>query len=303
MHIEFTPTLEELQEAISPKPAPQRSLKLSRPSQPSYGKGLFGWILFVVLAVMLIFLRKLNQHTTAAPGPSPSAPTAPPPVPQPAPQDLLATLLPTLFPAVVFAAVLIALYAHQRAKPTPDPAANVRRQQALAKLAGILFALLIIGPFLALLVPSLTIPWRPTREIQVLVGFAPWFAFVFFTLYLFRPGSATRIQWNSKPSLRAPRTVDADPDALTIASDLATYRFRWPHFVSFRETPTLFILVTRDNELHVFPKRAFPDDPSLDLFRGLLHNSIPTGTTLPPTTAAAFPVLPTATRHNAQAPQ
>lgn len=282
MHVEFTPTLDDLQEALAPAPS---SSAQTKPRHYQLGKGIFGWVLFIILVIMLVFLRN-NQSRPVAPQLAVASSAA---VPTPPTQDLLATLLPSLLPCAFLSITVISVLVRQRSNPPRDVDAAHRTNKAIAKLAAFTFAAAVFVAAAAFIFPALSIPWRPSRNIQLLVGLLPWVAFFIPFSLLFSSRRNARIHWNDKPTLRAPKAADADPTALTISSDLTTERFLWSHFTSFRETPNLFVLTTRDREIHYLPKRAFPDPHALDLFRGLLQTAIPSGNTLP--APSAFPVV------------
>jgi hypothetical protein len=280
MHIEFTPVLEDVEEVLAPASASPSAAPKRR-----FAKGLVGWVVFAFLAVMLFVLKRYKAHQFALP-----TPPVPPPAPVvDPPQDLLATLLPSLLPCAFLSVFVVAAIVNQRRDPRPDVDTVHRRGKAFLKLNGLVLTGTVFAAFIAVLNPTFTVPWHPSRNLQLFVGFLPWIASAALVCFLLRGHRAVHTQWNHAPSLRAPKAVDADTTALTISTDLTTCRYLWPHFTSFRETPNLFVLTTRDRELHILPKRAFPDPHALDLFRGLLQTAIPTGTTLP--IPSAFPVV------------
>jgi hypothetical protein len=98
MRIEFQYTLEDLQEA-------RRIGTRNGPSSTNFKRGIFGWILFIGLALLMVFL--LNQQK-----PAPASPVVAPASSVP-PKDLFTTLLIPMIPwllLVLFLWVVIFRY-------------------------------------------------------------------------------------------------------------------------------------------------------------------------------------------------
>jgi hypothetical protein len=291
LRIEYTPTLADLKEALSP-PAVAPSPKIAR--FISYTKAILATSFLIALAIFFYLLQKQKLHLHVhVPN------SSQPPSFNAAPQDLLATLIPSWIPCLLLLTLLLPNVYRRRAKPNPDPVPQARRTKFDTNL--FLSALLILVGFalVALVFPSISIPWHPTRDQQIGLGCLPWLILTaFLRLFFSRQQSILRL-WNANSVLRSPATADFDPAGLTVTQEFISVHFQWPHFATFRETTNLFLLITRDNNIHFFPKRALPDPQSLDALRNHLQSVLPHGShpananqTRPPSTASASLTVP-----------
>lgn len=131
-------------------------------------------------------------------------------------------------------------------------------------------------------------PQQESFWLQTIVPLVPWlliFGFVWFFVFRQLRGSA-RKAFDSNPAFHRPHWMEADDKGLTLAEPVVQTRLGWGAFTAYSETASLFLLYQGKRQANIIPKRAFPDQMSLDAFRLLLsaHIAGPSST---------FPVLPT----------
>jgi len=86
----------------------------------------------------------------------------------------------------------------------------------------------------------------------------------------------TRIAWEGQPSARETIDFEATEAHLLIASRLSRTEYTWGAFVSYSETPNLFVVFVSALSFQSIPKRAFVNGvKDIDAFRQLLIEKMP----------------------------
>ena len=280
MRFDYTLTVEDLREMMRPttpdgRPAARRT---------SLSRGLFGWVVFLLLAMMLSFLLTIDNR--------PGIKLPPPP------QSLWVTLVPSVAPAGAFVMIVVVSTVRQRARtrrtsaavsagrPVP-PAGKVPPWAVWASISPVAF---IAVP----LVPALAVTWSPTPDAALRVGLLPWVvALVVAGVALIgaRRSAADHL-WAATPALRRRLTADVSDAGIWESDGVCDTLYRWPAVTRYRETDHLLVLTLEDARMLVLPKRAVPD--AGDDLRGLIQTHVADGSFLP--RSAAFPVLEVAAK-------
>ena len=85
---------------------------------------------------------------------------------------------------------------------------------------------------------------------------------------------SARAAFRKQPAMQKPASAAYSPEGLTMESALYTGETKWPAFVSYLETPRLFVLYHGPRAFRPIPKRAFTNDADLREFRALLEEKI-----------------------------
>ena len=83
-----------------------------------------------------------------------------------------------------------------------------------------------------------------------------------------------RRMWDGMSHLRLPHTARFSNERVEFENTNALCSYRWPAFVSFRETANLFVLQTSKYTFHMFPKRACRDGAQVDELRRLIEKNV-----------------------------
>lgn len=279
MHLDYTLTPDDLREAAKPVKAN------GQPDRRRVGRGVLGWVVFLALALVLVYLLTLNP-------PPPGVRPPPPPM-----QNLWAAVVPGAVPSLALVLLMgvtlgVQWWQARRAGAAvaagrPVPPANAR---ALGQWSG----LALIAPVALVLgwdVPAVAVHWTPTPTAAVWAGVAPWVVAVVVVFALggwFNRGAAARL-WAATPACRRPLAVDLSDAGIATADGVTDTLYRWAGVIRYRETDHLLVLTLEDARVLILPKRAVPDAPAEDRLRGLIQTHVAAGTFLPRT--AAFPVL------------
>jgi hypothetical protein len=292
MRFDYRLAPEDIREAMWPARADGRPVARNR-----FGRAVLGWVLFVALALLLVYVETMPTHV---PGRSGLRRIGPLPEPPP-PQNLWVTLLPSAVPAAMMVLLVLAGMGQQAlrtrrvvravAAGTPVPPAQTGRA-----LGGILGLALVglMSPLLLYDLPAVAVPWRPTPSLAMWVAFSPWvvaFAVLVVALAQATRRAADRL-WATNPALRRELSADVSDIGVWTTDGVTDTLHRWPGFKRYRETDSLLVLTLEDTRLLILPKRALPDAATSDQLRGLIQTHVAEGTFLPRTTA--FEVLPVA---------
>lgn len=153
------------------------------------------------------------------------------------------------------------------------PVQNHKRRQYLrlmvviATAAGTVWIMSIKGP----------VVWNPSRFELILVRGGPCIAVVVLAMALgvIQRQLAARREWETQPLWRRPKTVTLDSTGYTTMDELGSIHIAWGGFARARETENLLVLVSLDGLHYVLPKRAFPDELSVQQCRAMLANALP----------------------------
>lgn len=299
MTIEYRYTDEDFQEAnlATLSALGGNKPRAARKKSKSTARGIFGWVLFLSLAVMLFYLVKLHPSASGSGG---SRAYANEPTQAPTHNFLQTLAVSTAAPLLMFALVSFVMSGVGRPSQVPFYSPRVARTK-LPKVFWRALALLLAiaggGAIVAVFHLPTALDWRPALISLLLVLLGPWFAVLFAITSLiafaskrakFKRGSEMLAVEGS--TMVQPQTLEADDTAITWMTPLSTRRCGWDYFVSYLESENLLILYTRDLTQHIIPKRAFPAPESFQAFCGLVQTHVPVGQFLP--RPAGFAVLP-----------
>jgi hypothetical protein len=285
-------------------------------------RGVFGWILFIGLAITMFLL--LNAR------PSRQAPVEelPPAAPQ------LWRIAAALIPSALFSGLIWFLGMKSLGKSGPKPwdpppqtpgAANRKKGKPAPMLFGWLLFIGLAVMLFMLLQNNSRPPRRPTftspsgtstspsgthaleppkqgslETFDYLIGAVPWVALCVLLLVMSRSSVAGRgLQqtWDNQPALHRRQTVEATESGIVFTGELSRNDYQWGHFAGFKETANLLLLYQSPYSFHVIPKRAFPTQTDMEIFRRYLLTGVKQGFFLPQT--SAFPIIPMAQRSDA----
>jgi hypothetical protein len=248
-----------------------------------FGRGLFGWVLFIGLAIMLFMLLNSRPLARGTPGP----------VPRPVANSYVRNLLLPVVPWVVifgFAWFFVyrqirrsGMYADPKTRPqsslyepgtpAPPPRAPTDPEVRSPAIWG-----LILVPFVAIVY---VVIYRLTRHGPVdmsslLLPVLPWLA-IFTVLWFFlarRGVVGWKGAWDAVPQLHRPKVIEADEQRFSLTDAVDRMEHRWEAFTHVQETPHLFLLFTSARTFHFVPKRAFISAAELEAFRDLLRRNV-----------------------------
>jgi hypothetical protein len=273
MRIEFDYTFDDIKEAMTPEAH-------RNPRPPKY-RGLFGWVLFIFLAVVLFLLLQL------APRSGPPSRTAPLPK-----QEIWITLSPSLLPASLFAVFLVFTLLGMRRRAAAGSVEPIPRGGGLHTALVVVLLIVVLACVIPLVQPSLGVTWRPTRRAALLVAFLPWIVLlvlVFPASFAFR-AAKIRQTWRTSFAGREHRVWELSEEGVRITDALTDVHYRWPIFTRVREIVDHFLLFRVDGQFHVLPKRAFADTGQLQEARAIFNTHAARCDLLTP--VSAFPVVP-----------
>jgi hypothetical protein len=240
-------------------------------------------LIWLFLFVMLLFNVYLNgvvaaQLRKTGVGGTPDLPA----------QNLWVLLAPHL---LVTTFLLIAVMSNPLRSNTLQ--VRSRSQQRMLRIASLLSLLSGLWMIPALF-PNLAIYWHPTDGQLLWASFTPWslyFAAVRPILSL-RRKRLTDQTWESLPSLRRTNRASISRAEIAIEDGLAAHQFQWAYFKRYWETKNLLLLINIDDvPALVIPKRAVPDDRSMDELKMLISENVADGKFLQK--QQAFPVIVT----------
>jgi hypothetical protein len=292
MKLEYTPTLEDFKEAIAPSTAAAKG-GVPAKKKPYFARGLFGWVLFLGLAIVLFCLMNMQQR--AGSRASAQLAAAGIAVPQRSQINVWRILVPQIIPATFFTLFLlygVTIFGRVRKKPANPP--DREKRKGITKAATIVILVISLTPLVLL-----EEPFRIDVDAeQFPVGYATlftWIGALLLILLLTRLATknSLRNQWDANPSLRRAKAVEIDERGVRMIDDHSDFFFAWPMFENYRETTNIFCLTTDSRLFVYFPKRAFSSPAELDALCALLQNNIKTGQFLP--RELRFPVVPLAT--------
>lgn len=278
VEITFEYTFDELRDGLTQSSEQQQQQKPRRAAA-----GLFGWALFVALAVLLFML--LNKRGTAAP---PLASYRSPAKTVDAfvavgPPVLVATLVGILVTVVAMAVFLMG-----------ENNQKVRESGKQLPTIGALLVILIGGIGAAILI-SRSEPggWDVSYRQAMILALLPWIVVLALALALavWLSRANLRRMWESKPYLRRRRTIVLDDEGERSADGLTDMFYRWPCFRRAWETASVLVLLDENDFRHILPKRVM-DEATLAAARSAISNHVPDCQFL--TTPGGFPVVPPA---------
>ena len=301
MTLSYTLTFDDYSEA---------NLGQTPQARKKVGRGIFGWVLFIALAVMIFLLLNAN--------PSPSRRgNLPAPPPRPA-APYLHRLAAAAAPAVLIAIVMgwSMRKAGQKSLPKPwdlPPAAGAPKKKkpfAMGVFAWLLFMGLAVMLFMlqnqrqqsgggaGASSPAGTeiLPTPSLEMFDFLIGIVPFAAVLLVLIALGQRGATRQLEttWEAQPFLHRPQTVEAAEDGIALSEPLSRRSYDWSYFAGFKETANLLLLYHSPYAFHIVPKRAFASEADYDVFRGYLLSKVKHGYFLPQ--SSAFPVIPMARR-------
>ena len=260
-----------------------------------FGRGLFGWVLFIGLAIMLFMLLNSRPSTGGRPGPVPR------PVANSYVRNILLPVIPWL---LIFGFIWFfvfrqirrsGVYADSKTRPQstlyePGTPAPPPRPATDPEAQSLWVWLLIVVPVVAVmffLIRSFARAGGPgTDWLSEFLPVIPWLFIFGFVVFFMRRGVGWKANWDRMPQLHRPKVVEADEQRISFADAVDRMEHRWEAFVCVRETPHLFLLFMAVNTFHFVPKRAFANSADLDAFRELLRRQVAQRP------EPAFPVLP-----------
>jgi hypothetical protein len=283
LRLEFTYEFADLAEA---------SAATASISPSKFRRGVFGWVLFIGLAIVLFMLL---EHRRKSPPPAP----APPPAAA-APASAGRLLLPLLPWVLIFLVIWLIVFlvlrrshatrAHPRPHSTlfepgqePPPRPTTRAGATSTREGWLLLPL--VG--LAITVMVLLVQ-RPATPRELVVATFPWLVaglIVGLILTGWRKSVVKRL-WETQPTFHRPHVVEVYPDHIVYSTAVGRFDHRWEAFTHVRETPGLFVLYESPYLMNMLPKRAFAGREEVDAFRELLRR------TVAQRPDPAFPVLP-----------
>ena len=270
---------------------------------------LFGWVLFIGLAVMLFMLMQRRPNMPAPAPPAMPAMPGRPPAPVPAP--LLNIVLPLIPWLLIFGFIWFFVFRQLRkssviagAKPEsflfqpgrePPPRRRPRDPEARSPVPWAPLGVpLVVGAFVMLGYygrdgNGSTAGGGPDF-VALMLPVVPWlliFLFIYFFVFRrFGGAGAIKSMWDTSPALHRPHVVDVEADHIVFTDAVNRNEHKWEAFTHVRETPGLFLLFTSNVSMHFLPKRVFPGKAEVDAFRELVRR------TVAERPAPAFPVLP-----------
>jgi hypothetical protein len=137
------------------------------------------------------------------------------------------------------------------------------------------------------------IEWSPTDGQKIWTALAPWFLYLAVTRYISarrREGSWERL-WANAPSFKRQNRATIASSGIDIDDGYAEHRYRWSYIRRYRETENMVVLTTIDTGTILLPKRAVPDDRSMDELKMLISENVAEGKFLQK--QQAFPVIVT----------
>lgn len=266
MQFEYTANFEEFREVVSPKTLGQKPLNPLTAS--------LSWMsLFAICVLGAIYHQDSGLPYLAA-------------AIQPEPQNLWVTLAPTLYLSTLGLLPLVRgswniLSRGNNSSDSKTPPKSTR--QLLALLPGIWIVLAVV--------PAFAIEWRP-RQVQMLwAGFAP--LMLYFGIFAFfntrQKNRAIRQRWEKKSTRQLPTRVEVTPIGISTDNGLVAHRYGWQYFKRYGESENLLLLITVEDRILHFPKRAVPDHQSMDELKMLISNNIAEGDFA--AERAGFPVI------------
>jgi hypothetical protein len=300
----YTLTLDDLREALRPAPTEeqrkQRDKRLARqaglpgpqkaPSEAArFGKGIFGWVLFIGLSAALIMLLNKNQRPASA---------SPPPTPYEPAVDLWLSVIPSALGAAGVGAFVfmmtLAAAATARRRRTPN---RVPDTPSRIIVAGLLVSMgLVFAALWVMVEPPFEIAWRPQRMHVALLAAAPW-VIVFFAMFaVFRTVArrGTKTMYGTNPTFQRMHTSRMDAEGIHEDDGVTKILYRWSIFTRAWETANLLVLDDEANRRHMLPKRALIESGQLEPARAQIVSHVPVSDLF--FTPGAFPVnrVPTA---------
>jgi hypothetical protein len=284
-----------LREALQPPPTQEqkkvRDKRLARqaglpaaPKGPSaamrFGRGIFGWVLFVGLAVMLYLLLDKNRR----PG------LLRPPTNNAAPIDLWLSVLPSALGAAGAGAFILTItlfnYLAKRRNHTQAPQLATRVMSG-----GLMVSLALVALSVWVMIhPPFEINYRPERFEVAFAAAAPW-VIVFFMMWgLFRLAAkrGTQTMYDTNPTFRREHTLRIDAQGMLGDDGVMRTLYRWAAFTRAWETENLVVLDDEGNRRHMIPKRALLAAGELEPARALIVSHVPAADLF--FTPGAFPV-------------
>jgi hypothetical protein len=118
---------------------------------------------------------------------------------------------------------------------------------------------------------------QPASSGSSLLTFVPWFVLLAGLIFLIRATArrTVRVAWEGQPNLREAWHVEATAAELLVASRLMRIQYAWGAFVSYAETPELFVLFVSAIGFTPIPKRGFTSAQDIETFRAMLIERIP----------------------------
>ena len=273
VEVTFEYTFEELREGLTQSPEIQRQQEKRKKVGP-----LFGWVLFISLAVFLFLLLNKNALTGQTRLISYIDTRV----------DLVVAAGPSVWAALIVAtvALLISLAIALAGAPEQKDRDAARQMPIVAAFA----AIFIIGVGAAVLWSQADRGrWLVTPKLAMAVSLGIWVVVlilcVSLTLWLTRTN--LRRMWNSKPYLHRRRTIVLDDQGEHSADGITEMLYRWPYFRRAWETANCLVLQDENDLRHILPKRVM-DQPTLDQARAVIANHIADTKFL--TTPGGFPV-------------
>ncbi len=98
---------------------------------------------------------------------------------------------------------------------------------------------------------------------------------IILALWGWLPYLQARVSWKGNPNIQDRLRVDVDPATVRIQTTYSDTINKWPNYLRFRETPTLFLLFYTKQSFLMIPKRAFAGEPQINAFRKLCKAKIP----------------------------
>jgi hypothetical protein len=261
-------------------------------------RGVFGWVLFVGLAVMLFMLMEHRQRTAA------SRPLrVPPRVAAPANNWVNDILIPVVPWLVVFGFIWFFVFRQIRRggtinaprpqsmlyEPGKEPPAPPERKEA-ERGSSMAWALLVLPVAAAIVALGMVFQRRGggPEPVRILLPILPWVViFLVIWFFVFRSmRGGLRAQFEAQPALHRPQVAEVYDDRIVFSDSVGRYEHAWDAFTHVRETPGTFLLFTSQYALNILPKRVFPGREAIDAFRELIRR------TIAQRPSPAFPVVP-----------
>jgi hypothetical protein len=279
MHLEFTHTFEDYQEA-------------SQAYQRRAGVGGSSRLGLLVLFICVIVIGG-SAFFEAASTTTPAKGTTPTPGVAPGGNSLFVNVVLPLIPWLLVFGFLW-MFVFRRLAPR-KPASFLFDSNAAADRAGrrplssrlmpIVVIAAVLLAFGAVLYPDVTREADPggggggggnARLVESLLPLAPWLVmFAIIWVFVFRlMRRQTRQNWEGQPNLHLEYRVDISPDGVSVACPVSSSAYRWEAFQRVQETPKLFILFLSTLTFVLIPKRTLPDAQAVDWLRGTLRTMI-----------------------------
>ena len=265
-----------------------------------WGKGLLGWIIFVVGFTTVSWLNSMGKPSVA-PTTAPSGSLSP-----------IRVLLPLIPWLAIFGAFWFFVLRRMRNLQSPSSFLYTSQAEADTQLTsrgkdsglrGKLFW--IVSAAVAVTVIQALIPKRgdtsppPVNQDSTLLGalvpILPWlliFGFIwFFVLHQLRGKGSILQGWKSSPHFQRPVAFEIFDAGTSWTNAVSRIQYKWDAYVRVRESPTLFLLYTGYTPTVIVPKRAFASKEAITAFRELVRWKV-ASRSLP-----AFPVTLTPHAH------